>query len=212
MLKFSFAAAALGALLLVGCRTDGEITAEGIRVTRSACPGVGIPAGTGDVTLFNPANSRDASAIDVVANVTNVRSTCDDSGEYVNVGLNFDVHAQRRDASGARQVDLPYFITVVHSGSSVVSKRVGQVRLQFADGELRTSTSAAGSAQVLRSAATLPDEIRERITRERKAGDPDAALDPMSDPTVRAAVARASFEVLVGFQLTEEQLAYNATR
>jgi hypothetical protein len=34
----------------------------------------------------------------------------------------------------------------------------------------------------------------------------------MSDPTVRAAVQRASFELLVGFQLTPEQLAYNATR
>jgi hypothetical protein len=29
---------------------------------------------------------------------------------------------------------------------------------------------------------------------------------------VRTAVARATFELLVGFQLTDEQLAYNATR
>jgi hypothetical protein len=34
----------------------------------------------------------------------------------------------------------------------------------------------------------------------------------MSDPAVRAAVTRATFEFLVGFQLTQEQLAYNATR
>ena len=33
-----------------------------------------------------------------------------------------------------------------------------------------------------------------------------------SEPEVRAALARASFELLVGFQLTEDQLAYNATR
>ena len=43
-------------------------------------------------------------------------------------------------------------------------------------------------------------------------GDPDAAIDPLADPTVREAVRRASFELLVGFQLTEQQLAYNATR
>ena len=30
--------------------------------------------------------------------------------------------------------------------------------------------------------------------------------------TAVAALARASFEVLVGFQLTEDQLAYHATR
>ena len=47
---------------------------------------------------------------------------------------------------------------------------------------------------------------------DRKAGDVDAALDPMADPQVRAAVQAATFEMLVGFQLTEEQLAYNATR
>jgi hypothetical protein len=34
----------------------------------------------------------------------------------------------------------------------------------------------------------------------------------MADPQVRTALQRATFELLVGFQLTESQLAYNATR
>jgi hypothetical protein len=68
------------------------------------------------------------------------------------------------------------------------------------------------SSSVLRSAATLPEDIRRQITRERRPGDADAALDPLADPNVRAAVQRATFELLVGFQLTPEQLAYNATR
>jgi hypothetical protein len=34
----------------------------------------------------------------------------------------------------------------------------------------------------------------------------------MSDPAVRAAVANATFEHLVGFQLSEQQLRYNVTR
>jgi len=59
---------------------------------------------------------------------------------------------------------------------------------------------------------TLPADIQERITRKRKAGDADAAIDPMADPQVREAVSRASFELLVGFQLTQAQLQYNATR
>ena len=58
----------------------------------------------------------------------------------------------------------------------------------------------------------LPEDIREQITRKREPGDPDAALDPLADPAVRAAVQRATFELLVGFQLTEAQLRYNATR
>lgn len=200
-------------LLLAGCASgQGEITAEGIRVTRSACPAVGIPAATGDVTLFNPANSREASAIDVVAYITNVRSTCDDAGEFVSVNTTFEVHAQRRDASGPREIVLPYFATVVQGGTNVVSKRLGQVALSFPDGQPRAAVAATANAQVLRSAATLPADIRERITRKRKAGDADAALDPMAAPEVQAAVRRASFELMVGFQLTQDQLAYNATR
>ena len=42
--------------------------------------------------------------------------------------------------------------------------------------------------------------------------DPDAAIDPLSNPTIREAVARATFEHLIGFQLTDAQLRYNATR
>jgi hypothetical protein len=206
------AVAALVSLALLGCNREGELSTAGVLTVRSACPAVGIPAATGDVTLFNPANSRTAAALDVVAQITNVRSTCDDSGEYIVSNVTFDVHGQRRNGSGEREVVLPYFATVVQGGTSVVSKRLGRVALRFADGQERASTSGTASAQVLRSAATLPEDIRRQITRERKAGDADAALDPMSDPAVRAAVTRATFEFLVGFQLTQEQLAYNATR
>lgn len=199
-------------LVLLGCSREGELTASGITVVRSACPAVAIPAGTGDITLFNPPTSRDASAIDVVATVTNVRHTCDETGTNLVVNATFDVQAQRRDARGDREVVLPYFATVVQGGTNVVSKRLGRVAVRFADGQYRASTSGAATAQVLRSAATLPEDIRRQITRQRKPGDPDAALDPLASPAVRAAVTRASFELLVGFQLTADQLAYNATR
>ena len=71
---------------------------------------------------------------------------------------------------------------------------------------------AEAGAYIDRAEATLPEDIRRRITRKRKAGEADAAIDPLAQPDVRAAVARATFEVLVGFQLTDQQLAYNATR
>ncbi len=210
--KIKVGAVLITALALAGCSREGELTAEGITVTRSACPAVAIPAGTGDITLFNPENSRDASAIDVVANITNVRATCDESGEYIVSNVTFDVQALRRDAAGAREVVLPYFTTVVQGGTNVVAKRLSRVALRFEDGQLRASTSGTGSAQVLRSAATLPAEVRERITRRRRPGDADAAVDPLANPEVRTAVTRATFELLVGFQLTEDQLRYNATR
>jgi hypothetical protein len=207
------ALAAFLTLSLVGCSTpNNQLTETGVTATRSACPAVAIPASTGDITLFNPASSRDASAIDVVANITNLRSTCGEAGDNIVTNVTFDVQAQRRDGRGAREVVLPYFAVVVQGGTQVIAKSNSRVGLRFADGELRASGSGSATGQVARAAATLPEDIREQITRERKPGDPSAAIDPMADPAVREAVRRASFEVLVGFQLTQEQLAYNATR
>jgi hypothetical protein len=58
----------------------------------------------------------------------------------------------------------------------------------------------------------LPPEIQAKVTRKRKASDLDAAVDPMADPQVRAALRAASFEVLIGFQLDEAGLAYNVSK
>ena len=83
MSRFKAALAALIPVLLAGCSANGRVTEMGVITTRSACPAVAIPAATGDVTLFNPETSRDENAIDVVATITNVRSTCDESGNVV---------------------------------------------------------------------------------------------------------------------------------
>ena len=207
--------AALFPLALAGCfNREGELDARqgGIRVARSACPAVGVPAQTGDVTLFDPPSSRDSRAIDVTAVISNLRSTCDETGAEVIANVTFDVTARRRDTSGPRQVVLPYFVTVVRGGNVVYAKRVSRVALDFAAGQDRVTTTASGSTAIARAAATLPEDVRRQITRRRKAGDEDAAIDPLAEPAVRAAVARSSFELLVGFQLTPEQLQYNATR
>lgn len=212
MLKPLVAFTALVSLAACVGRDDQIDATGGVTATRSACPGVGIPAQTGDITVFNPPASRDARAIDVVASITNLRSTCDEAGAEIVTNATFDVIATRAQAGPAREVVLPYFSSVLRGGRAVVSKRVGRVALRFADGATRASTSGTASATVNRAAATLPEEIRDRITKRRKAGDADAAIDPLSIPEVREAVARASFEFLIGFQLTSEQLQYNATR
>lgn len=206
------AAAALIGLTLAGCSREGEIMPTGIVTTYTACPSVAIVAPTGDITLFDPPQSRDASAIDVVAAITNVRSTCGDSGEHIVTNATFDIQARRRDRGPARDVVVPYYASVVQGGQNVVSKSVTNVVIRFAEGQERATASGTATAQVLRSAATLPEDIRRQITRVRRPGDADAAVDPMADPAVRAAVQRAHFELLLGFNLTEAQLRYNATR
>ena len=208
-------AATASAAALAGCAREGDIVVEqgvGITALRSVCPAVGVPDFTGNVTLFNPADARTVDAIDVTAALTNVRSQCDETGEEVYSTATFDVLATRRDTRGARTVTLPYYSTVVRGGNAVVAKRLGTVTLNFADGQDRTFARGTAGAVINRAAATIPPEIRQRITARRRAGEAEAAIDPLTQPDVREALARASFELLIGFQLTEDQLAYNATR
>jgi len=218
-LRVYLIAASVIAVSLAGCRHKGELVIDegvGITAIRSACPASGIPDYTGDVTLFRDGGSQTAQDIDIVAAMTNLRTTCDDGQRSgtgkVNATSTFDVLARRTDTRGARQVVLPYYVTVLRGGSTVVSKRIGQVTLNFADGAERAQGRGQGSAFIDRSEATLPQEIRDRITRKRRAGDSDAAVDPLNEPEVKAALARATFELLVGFQLDDKQLAYNVTR
>ena len=202
-------------LALAGCAKEGALDVSsgvGVSVTRTGCPAVAVPDYTGDITVFDPAGSTNVSAIDVVANITNVRSTCNSEGARIYTEATFDIFARRSRPDGAQTVTLPYFSTVVQGGTAVVSKRVKNVTLTFADGQYRASTSAKAGSYIDAVAARLPEDVIERITRRRKPGDADAALDPLADPAVRAAVAQSTFELLIGFQLTPEQLQYNATR
>jgi hypothetical protein len=208
-------AALLSLTLLSACRHAGDVTADnggGIYSVRSVCPIAGIPTGTGDVTLFNPQGSTDSRAIDVTAAISQLRATCQDTGNDVVSTVTFTVTAIRRDAGPARQVILPYFDVALRGGSTVAAKQVGAVALNFPAGNQHAYTRAQATIRVNRSAATLPANVRAILTRPRKAGEAEAAIDPLSEPGVREAVANATFEHLIGFQLTQDQLKYNATR
>jgi hypothetical protein len=208
-------AALAAVILLSACRHAGDVTSDnggGVYAVRSVCPIAGVPAGTGDVTLFNPPSSTDSRAIDVTATITGVRATCQDAGNDVVSTATFTIVALRRDAGPARQVVVPYFDVALRGGSTVAAKQVGQAVLNFAAGDVHASTQVQATVRVNRSAATLPANVRAILTRPRKAGEAEAAIDPLADPAVRTAVANATFEHLVGFELTQDQLKYNATR
>lgn len=211
------ALASLIPLALAGCsKNHGELVVDdtvGVTALRTACPLIGIPEMTGDVTLLAPGR-EDSRAIDVVATITNVRQSCDNAARLPKVTsqVEFDVLARRSDTHGARHLDLPYFSVVERGGATIVAKHVATIGIDFADGQDRASAHGSASAVIDRDAASLPPAIRARLIRKRKAGDTDAAVDPLSLPEVKAALAKATFELLVGFQLTEAQLAYNARR
>ena len=208
-------AAILAVTLLSACSHKGEFVGEGglgVYAVRSACPIAGIPAGTGDITLFNPAGSTDARAIDVSAAISEIRPYCSEGATDVVSTTTFTVVGLRRDAGQARQVVLPYFNIALRGGSNIAAKQIGQVVLNFPAGSVRAQAQAQATIRVNRGAATLPEEVRRTLTKPRKVGEQEAAVDPLTDPTIRTAVANATFEQLIGFQLTQDQLRYNATR
>ena len=72
--------------LAAGCSKKGELVIDsgvGVTALRTACPTVGVPDFTGDVTQFSAPGRTDAAGIDLTASLTNVRSTCNDAGEKV---------------------------------------------------------------------------------------------------------------------------------
>jgi hypothetical protein len=202
---------------MAGCtKNHGELVVDdtvGVTALRSPCPVVEIPEMTGDVTLLAPGRA-DVGAIDAVATITNLRSHCNAALklDQLTTTITFDVLARRSDTHGARHIDFPFFSVVQRAGATIVAKHTGTVGVDFADGQDRATGHGSASTVVNRDEASLPAAIRARLLRKRKAGDTDAAVDPLSLPDVKAALAKATFEDLIGFQLTERQLAYNATR
>ncbi|HWI85441.1 MAG TPA: hypothetical protein VNT42_03845 [Sphingomonas sp.] len=199
--------------VLASCSKDDDLDVSGgLNVVRSTCPAVAIPAYTGDISLFSPEQSQDARALDVTAAITNLRTTCDQSSEIVHTQVTFDVVARRAGARGARDLILPYFATVMRGGTTIMSKQQSQVLVHFADGQLRATGTGTAGADIQKSLATLPAIAQQRLRKKRKATDSDASVDPLADPTIKAAINQANFELLIGFQLNDRQLAYNATR
>jgi hypothetical protein len=183
----------------------------GIIATRTACPASRSRPRPATSPCSTAANSRDAA-----------RSTwsrhhqraLDLRRERRNIVTNatFDVHGQRRDAArrargGAALISRPWFRAAPTSSPSASAGSA----LRFADGQLRASTSGTASARCSAPPRPCRRTSAARSPASASPGDADAALDPMADPAARPCSA-ASFELLVGFQLTQEQLAYNATR
>ncbi|WP_448581503.1 hypothetical protein [Thermaurantiacus sp.] len=197
-------------LVLAACQKNP------LRVTRSPCPAVAIPYHVGQLTRFDPPESRNADAIDFVAQIVNIESVCTPTDARVATDIRFEVTAVRRASADpalpARDVVLPLFVSLVQGGNVLVAKQATAVRVSFPQGALRGRGTGAARSELARAVVTPPPEVVARLSRERKPTDPDALVDPMSDPVVRAAIRATSFEVLLGFQLDDASLAYNVAR
>jgi hypothetical protein len=89
--------------------------------------------------------------------------------------------ATRVDTRGANDVNLPYFITVMRGGNVVIAKSLGTATVHFADGQDRAEVTASGTDDQRRPTRRWTGDPRSPV-KQRKAGEADAAVDPLADP------------------------------
>ena len=87
----------------------------------------------------------------------------------------FTIVGLRRDAGAAPPGRRSLFRRRAAGRPDVVAKRVGQAVLNFPAGSQHASTQVQATVRVNRGVATLPQNVRDMLTRPRKAGEAEAA-------------------------------------
>ena len=151
------------------------------------------------------------AAIDVTATITDVRATCQDRATT----WSRPRPSRRRPAPRCRPRAAgraALFRRRAAGRQPVVAKRVGQVVLNSRPATSTRWTRVQATVRVNRAAATLPANVRGNPDPSAQGRRAEAAVDPLADPGGPRRGASATFEHLVGFQMTQDQLKYNATR
>ncbi|MCH8685426.1 hypothetical protein [Pedomonas mirosovicensis] len=184
--------------LLAGCANNP------LEVTRTLCPATAVPKYAGTLTFFSPPSSRTADSVVANASIFGLENHCVESSPKVTSNLRFTIGAQRPNAAAAQTITVPYFVAVVKEGKEIVSKQVYEATLTFQPGDVRAESVQTVQAAIDREEALKligPDPSK----KKRKRGEPRQPEDLFFD----AKPKDSGFEVLVGFQLTDEQAHYN---
>jgi hypothetical protein len=180
-------------LALAGCGTGNPL-----EVTRTSCPAVAVVKYANNLTQFAPGSRFSSSGIQLSAQMGNITINCRESAGSTSVSdISFEISAARATATTASQENVPYFVTVIQDGTNILSKQVYAAPLSFGEGALhaavRQSVSATTPYVPLPAA---PDKKKKRFEEFAEDSRPKAA----------------KYEILIGFQLTEEQATYNVQR
>ncbi len=183
------------AALVSGCKSNNPLL-----ITRTSCPAVAVVKYANNYTRFAPGANYSAAGLELSAQLGNVQVACTDSKGGAPVStVSFDLSATRASATAAGQADIPYFVTIVENGTTILSKQVYAAPMQFAEGASRAMVRQSFSATT--PFVPLPPELS---AKEKRKQFQQFAED--SRPKA------AQFEILIGFQLTEAQAAYNVQR
>jgi hypothetical protein len=99
-----------------------------------ACPAALILDGAERTTSYR-GDERSPSALQYLAVLTHLQSTCTYNDKGVDVDLGLDLIAQRGPAAEGEKVPLTYFVATVGPNRQVVSKRLLPSTIEFTKGE-----------------------------------------------------------------------------
>jgi hypothetical protein len=181
-------------LALAGCGSGNPL-----EVTRTSCPAVAVVKYANSYTQFAPGSNFSSRGIEMTAQMGDVSISCKESAGKISVSnISFEMSAARASATTASDVNVPYFVTIIQDGTTILSKQVYGAPLKFTEGALRTEVRQAFSA----STPYVP--LPAAPDRKKKKQFEEFAED--SRPK------SAKYEIMLGFQLTDEQATYNVQR
>lgn len=150
-----------------------------------ACPDVAVVADASTVTRFAPGNGRDLLDVDLQAEIADLLSACKDK--------------EKRDGNPVAKVTVAPVI-VVNRGPANQNRTP---RLQYFVSVVDDNQRIL-QKQIYDLAVTFTENSSRVVIRD---DDPPIVVD-----VPNASAAARGYQILVGFQLTAEELAYNRSR
>jgi hypothetical protein len=181
-------------IILLACGLAGCSSGNPLEVRRTSCPAIAVPKHTGMLTRFAGAGRYDAQDVQLTATISQLSDNCQEDGAGVSTAVAFNIVAMRPAKGPADAVQLPYFITVVKDGETLIAKQVYGASLDFADGA--ASTALRQVVTVATPKVPLPPKPKKNNEIDEFAPPPKPAI----------------YEILVGFQLSDAEAVYNISK
>jgi hypothetical protein len=132
------ALAVSGVAALSGCGWFSASSSEPTAARAGACPTVAILRPLAQTAVFAPGAARQPTGVAFYGILSDVESTCTQSGDMIRVALDTVVIGERGPAAGtASGVDLQYFVAATGPDESILTKRTLPVQIAIPAGTRR---------------------------------------------------------------------------
>ncbi|MBV8447676.1 MAG: hypothetical protein JO124_06790 [Hyphomicrobiales bacterium] len=194
-----------------------------------SCPEVAVIEDAAKLVKFRDGPGRDPTDVVYEAKITRARLDCSFEDTTVDTKVAFQLVARKGPAASSDTITLPYFAAVVSNDErKLVSKRQFEVVVPFhGQGTVTLAQQVPEDATIVPKPADLtpgrssrgggssPDSTHYDIKGPSLyAGDSDSKKKQARKPGIILPGVQGAvpYQVLLGFQLDKEQLAYNRTQ